>query len=51
MGNLGGFLATYVLGWLADVTGAATLGILLFTAFLIVGALLAYLLPAREVNR
>lgn len=51
MGNLGGFLATYILGWLADVSGTATLGILLFTAFLIVGAVLAYLLPAREVNR
>ncbi|HYH51902.1 MAG TPA: MFS transporter [Acidimicrobiia bacterium] len=51
MGNLGGFLATYILGWLADISGTATLGLLLFASFLVVGAFLAYQLPAREVNR
>ena len=51
MGNLGGFLATYILGWLAAISGTATLGLLLFAGFLLAGAFLAYRLPAREVNR
>ncbi|GAA4528709.1 MFS transporter [Amycolatopsis samaneae] len=42
LGNLGGFAGPYLVGWLTDVTGAATTGFVVLAAFLAVAAALAY---------
>lgn len=51
MANLGGFLATYLLGWLRDLTASPTHGLLLCAVFLLAGGALVLRLPASEVNR
>lgn len=51
MANLGGFLATYLLGWLRDLTDSPAHGLMLCAVFLVAGASLVLRLPAREVNR
>ena len=51
MGNFGGFIATYVLGWLRDLTDSPGLGLLLFAGFLAASCWLVFRLPAGEVNR
>ncbi|MFI7636061.1 MFS transporter [Nonomuraea sp. NPDC049400] len=50
IGNVGGLLATYAVGWLRDLTGTAALSILTFAAVLVVSAVVAVRLP-RSVNR
>jgi sugar phosphate permease len=49
--NLGGFAATYVLGWLKDLTHSSSTGLLLFAACLAAGSLLTLALPKAVVNR
>ena len=49
--NLGGFAATYVLGWLKDLTHSSSAGLLLFAACLVAGSLLTLALPKAVVNR
>ena len=49
--NLGGFAATYVLGWLKDLTHSSSTGLLLFAACLVAGSLLTLALPKAVVNR
>ncbi|MFF3286597.1 MFS transporter [Streptomyces sp. NPDC003023] len=51
MANLGGFLATYLLGWLRDLTASPMHGLLLCAVFLLAGGALVLRLPATEVNR
>jgi MFS family permease len=51
MSNVGGFAATYLIGWLKDATHSSTVGVLFFASFLLLGAVLVWTLPAREVNR
>lgn len=49
--NLGGFAATYLLGWLKDLTHSSSAGLLLFAACLAAGSLLTLALPKAVVNR
>ncbi|MDI3403288.1 MFS transporter [Streptomyces cavernicola] len=51
MANLGGFLATYLLGWLRDLTASPMHGLMLCAVFLLAGGALVLRLPASEVNR
>jgi nitrate/nitrite transporter NarK len=51
LANIGGFLATYLLGWLRDLTDSPVHGLLLCAVFLVAGSALVLRLPAREVNR
>ncbi|MNM96351.1 putative metabolite transport protein NicT [compost metagenome] len=49
--NLGGFAATFVLGWLKDLTHSPNAGLVLFGAFQLVACAIALSMPARVVNR
>ena len=51
MANVGGFAATYLIGWLKDLTHSSTAGLLFFAIFQVIGAALVWSLPAKEVNR
>jgi MFS family permease len=51
MSNFGGFIATYLLSWLRDLTHSPALGLLLFAGFLAASTFLVFRLPANEVNR
>lgn len=51
MANIGGFAATYLIGWLKETTHSSTAGVLFFASFLVLGAALVWTLPAREVNQ
>jgi len=49
--SLGGFAATYILGWLKQATSGSSTGILLFAGCLLIGCVLTLLLPKNVVNR
>jgi sugar phosphate permease len=49
--NIGGFSATYILGWLKGLTHTPGLGLFIFAGFLIFGCVLALSLPAKIVNK
>ncbi|QYY28193.1 MULTISPECIES: MFS transporter [Cupriavidus] len=49
--NLAGFFSPAIVGWLNDLTGKSTAGLLFISATVVVGALLVFLVPARSVNR
>ncbi|CAG2142672.1 MFS transporter [Cupriavidus numazuensis] len=49
--NLGGFAATFLLGWLKDLTHSPNAGLVLFGAFQLVACAIALSMPARVVNR
>lgn len=49
--SFGGFSATYVIGWIKDVTQSSSMGILLFAGCLLVGCALVLRLPKAVVNR
>ncbi|WAS57520.1 MFS transporter [Burkholderia ambifaria] len=48
--NLAGFFSPAIVGWLNDLTGKSTAGLLFISAAITVGALLVFLVP-RSVNR
>jgi ACS family tartrate transporter-like MFS transporter len=39
IGNLGGFVGPYAIGWIKDATGTTTLGLVALTAYLIMAGL------------
>ncbi|CAG2157696.1 Putative metabolite transport protein NicT [Cupriavidus yeoncheonensis] len=49
--NLGGFAATFVVGWLKDLTHSPNAGLVLFGAFQLLACAIALSMPARVVNR
>lgn len=49
IGNLSGFTSTFLVGWIADVTGSTSPSLYLFACFLVAGGALIVLLPARPV--
>jgi len=49
--NLAGFVSPSVVGWLNDVTGKQSAGLMFTSSALLVGAALVLLLPAKAVNR
>ncbi len=51
LGNLSGFFSPYILGIIKDRTGAASNGLYVISAIMIVGAFLAYRAPKSVVNR
>ncbi|KIP15806.1 major Facilitator Superfamily protein [Burkholderia sp. MSHR3999] len=51
IGNLAGFLSPYLMGWLKQATGANDSGMYMLAGFLVLGGLLALLVPKRLVDK
>jgi D-galactonate transporter len=51
IGNLGGFVSPYVVGWLRDVTGSAAMGMYVITVVLVLGAVGILLVPKGLVSK
>lgn len=49
--NLAGFFSPAIVGWLNDLTGKPTAGLIFISSAVVVGAVLVFLVPARTVNR
>lgn len=49
--NLAGFFSPAIVGWLNDLTGKSTAGLMFISATVVFGALLVFLVPARSANR
>ncbi|WP_213304075.1 MFS transporter [Paraburkholderia sacchari] len=49
--NLAGFFSPAIVGWLNDLTGKSTAGLVFISLAVTLGALLVFLVPARSVNR
>ncbi|MGF1683257.1 MFS transporter [Photobacterium minamisatsumaniensis] len=49
--NIGGFVATSVLGWLKELTDSSSVGLITFAMFLVVSCILVLRLPKEEVNK
>jgi len=49
--NVGGFAATFLLGWLKEATNSPSAGLLAFSGCLVLGSLLVLSLPKKTVNR
>jgi D-galactonate transporter len=49
--NLAGFFSPAIVGWLNDLTGKSTAGLMFISATVVLGAMLVFLVPARAVNR
>lgn len=50
-GNLAGFVAPYMMGYLKDLTQSTTTRMLIISTMLFIGAALVFLVPAKTVNR
>jgi len=51
IGNIGGFVGPFAIGWVRDATGSFESGLLALAGVLVVGAAIAIGLPRREVLR
>ncbi|MBP0636166.1 MULTISPECIES: MFS transporter [unclassified Cupriavidus] len=49
--NLAGFFSPAIVGWLNDLTGKSTAGLVFISGTVVFGAMLVLLVPARSVNR
>jgi MFS family permease len=49
--NLGGFFATFLIGWIKDVTHSVGAGLIVFAGLAMIGCFLTYCLPARITNQ
>ncbi|CAD6518518.1 Putative metabolite transport protein NicT [Paraburkholderia hiiakae] len=49
--NLAGFFSPAIVGWLNDLTGKSTAGLVFISVAVTLGAALVFLVPARSVNR
>jgi D-galactonate transporter len=49
--NLAGFFSPAIVGWLNDLTGKSTAGMIFISVAITLGAALVFLVPARLVNR
>ena len=49
--NLAGFFSPAIVGWLNDITGKSTAGLIFIALVVTLGALLVFLVPAKSVNR
>lgn len=49
--NLAGFFSPAIVGWLNDLTGKSTAGLIFLSLAVTLGALMVFLVPARTVNR
>ena len=51
VGNLAGFAAPYMIGYVKDATGSAAIGLYIIAGALVLGAALTLMTPAKLVNR
>ena len=51
VGNLSGFAAPYLIGYVKDATGSAAIGLYIISGGLVLGAILVLMTPAKLVNR
>jgi D-galactonate transporter len=51
LGNLGGFVSPFLVGYLSDATHSAAAGMYVLAGLLIFGSVLVWLTPAKMVNR
>lgn len=51
IGNIGGFAATYLVGWMKEWTGTTAASLFLFAAFLVIAAAMLLTIPAKDINR
>ncbi|MDP9649292.1 MFS transporter [Paraburkholderia caledonica] len=49
--NLAGFFSPAIVGWLNDMTGRSTAGLIFISVAVTLGACLVFLVPAKSVNR
>jgi D-galactonate transporter len=49
--NLAGFFSPAIVGWLNDLTGKSTAGLVFIALAVALGAVLVFLVPAKSVNR
>lgn len=49
--NVGGFFATFLIGWIKDVTHSLGAGLLVFAGLAMIGCVLTHLLPVSVINR
>jgi D-galactonate transporter len=49
--NLAGFFSPAIVGWLNDLTGKSTAGLIFISVAIVLGAALVFLVPAKTVNR
>jgi nitrate/nitrite transporter NarK len=49
--NLAGFFSPAIVGWLNDLTGKSTAGLIFISAAVTLGAAFVFAVPARSVNR
>ncbi|SAK69376.1 major facilitator transporter [Caballeronia calidae] len=49
--NLAGFFSPAIVGWLNDLTGKSTAGLIFISVAVVLGAVLVFFVPARTVNR
>lgn len=47
LGNLGGFLAPYLIGWIKDNMNSTSIGLYILALFILLGAALVMLIPSR----
>ena len=51
VGNIAGFVSNFFVGWMTDLTGTSQSALYLFSAIVVLGALLILTVPARLVNK
>ena len=51
IGNVAGFVSNFFVGWMTDLTGTSQSALYLFSAIVVVGAILILAVPARLVNK
>jgi D-galactonate transporter len=51
LGNISGFVSTFLVGWMTDLTHSTAASLHLFAALLVVGSLLILTIPPRLVNK
>ncbi|MEC5407632.1 MFS transporter [Paraburkholderia sp. MPAMCS5] len=49
--NLAGFFSPAIVGWLNDLTGKSTAGLIFISTAVVFGAVLVFFVPAKTVNR
>ena len=51
MANLAGFASPYLIGTLRDMTQSSAMGMYVLAGFLVLGAAIVLMVPAKLVNR
>ncbi|SAK55348.1 major facilitator transporter [Caballeronia fortuita] len=49
--NLAGFFSPAIVGWLNDLTGKSTAGLIFISIAIVIGSVLVFFVPAKTVNR